>query len=339
MTSPFIIPIFIPHKGCPHRCAFCDQSAITGTKENDRLSESDLRKIAADYIGYTKHYIKDTQLSFYGGNFLGLKKEEIFLLLDEANSMAHEKIINSIRFSTRPDTITPEKLEFLKKYPVKTIEIGVQSMDDAVLLKNRRGHTSEDSERAGTLIKEKNFELGIQIMTGLPEDSEEKALYTAKRVAMLYPDFVRIYPALVLKGSLLEKWYNEKEFIPFSLERSVSLVKKLYLFFKEKKIRVIRMGLQASYDLEKEGTITAGPYHPAFGHLVYSEIFLDIISSFIKEKNISGKDITIKAASKNISKIRGIKNENIYKLKKLYELNSIDIIQDNSFPDERIEVF
>jgi histone acetyltransferase (RNA polymerase elongator complex component) len=327
-----IIPVFIPHAGCPHKCAFCDQSAITGIIKKNNILSTNLKKIAADYLSYTKFHIEHVQISFYGGNFLGLKKEDIVYLLDEAKKLYDEKIINSIRFSTRPDTITNENLNILSDYPVKTIEIGVQSMDDSVLLKNRRGHTAQHSEIAARLIKEKNFELGMQIMTGLPDDSEEKALYTSKKVAGLSPDFVRIYPALVLKGSLLEKWYNKGTYKPFSLEKSVSLVKKIYLLFKEKNIQVIRMGLQASKDLE-ENAIKAGPYHPAFGHLVYSEIFFDMIKESVKKKKIVKKNIVIIAKPRNISKIRGIKNENINKLKKLYGLTDIKVVPDFSLPD------
>jgi len=257
-NTPFIIPIFLPNLGCPHQCAFCNQTSITGVTP-DTISTETLCSLINEFLEYKKTQRRSVQVSFYGGNFLGLKKEYIRILLDETTKFVKNKRINSIRFSTRPDTISDKKLDIIKDYPVSTIEIGVQSMDNQVLAMAKRGHTALETEKAAALLKERNYDVGMQMMVGLPGDDETKSLFTAQRIASFSPDFVRIYPTVVLAHSRLAVWYRNGEYTPWSLSRCVALVKNLYLFFKSKKIPVIRMGLQASEDLAKDTTILAGP--------------------------------------------------------------------------------
>ena len=278
---PFIIPVFLPNSGCLHRCAFCNQTSITGVKQDTILPEK-LRSVINEFLQWKGKFRNNVQISFYGGNFLGLKEKYLKTLLNESAKFVESGKVGSIRFSTRPDTITNERLDILKEYPVSTIELGVQSMDDRVLTMAKRGHTSSDTVKAVAVLKERGYEIGLQMMVGLPGDDEATSLATGRRIADLAPDFVRIYPAVVLKNSLLAKWYKEGKYTPLSLEPCVTLVKKLHLLFDEKKIPVIRMGLQASADLENGTTILAGPYHPAFGHLVYSEIFLDMVKDYLR---------------------------------------------------------
>ncbi|MEA3427760.1 MAG: radical SAM protein, partial [Thermodesulfobacteriota bacterium] len=185
-----------------------------------------------------------------------------------------------------------------------------------------------DTKKAVCLLKERNYEIGIQMMVGLPGDDDTGALDSGRRIAELYPDFVRIYPTLVLDKSPLAGWYRKGEYTPLSLQQCVSLVKRLYLLFRENGINVIRMGLQASESLDKESTILAGPYHPAFGHLVFSEIFLDKASAAMEMEKPLHNMISIKVNPKNISKIRGLNNMNIKALKKRFNIKSIQIIAD-----------
>ncbi|MBW1615893.1 MAG: radical SAM protein [Deltaproteobacteria bacterium] len=329
MKSPFIIPVFIPNMGCPHQCIFCDQSVITNTESN-RITPKKIEETVDNWLLYRKDNNVETQLSFYGGNFLGLAENLLLSLLNKAEGLVSAKKIDSIRFSTRPDTVTPEILKFLKKYSVKTIEIGAQSMDDEVLKHSGRGHNAADSIEAGSLIKNNNFELGLQMMTGLPKDTKEKSLHTAKKIAELKPDFVRIYPCIVLKGSPLETLLKKGLYKPQTLQESVDVVKPAYLMFKEKNIRVIRMGLQASEELKPDSKMAAGPYHPAYGHLVLSAVYFDIASDIIKEKRFNNKEINIVINPRDISIVLGIKKENIIKLKNRFDLKGISIIQDNS---------
>jgi len=244
-NKPFIIPIFIPHAGCPHQCAFCNQSAITSI-ERKIPSPEKLHKIVNDFLKYKGKDRNLVQIAFFGGNFLGLRAADIESLLHEAGKFVTAGSVNSLRFSTRPDTINNETLDILNPFPVSTIELGVQSMDDHVLAMSKRGHTSADTKKAVRLLKERNYEIGLQMMVGLPGDDETKAQLTGRQLADMSPDFVRIYPTVVLAGSLLAKWYQNGEYTPIPLEQCIILVKNLYLLFRENNIKVIRMGLQAS---------------------------------------------------------------------------------------------
>ncbi len=328
MSAPFIIPVFIPNMGCPHQCIFCDQSIITNTETN-RITPKKIEETVDNWLLYKKNSAVEKQLSFYGGNFLGLEESLLLSFLNKAEELISEKKIDSIRFSTRPDTVTPEILKLLKTYSVKTIEIGAQSMDNEVLKQSGRGHKAEDNAKAAILIKDNNFKLGLQMMTGLPNDTKEKSLYTAKKIAELKPDFVRIYPCIVLKGSRLEILLKKGLYTSQTLSQSVDIVKRAYLIFKEKNIRVIRMGLQASKELKPNSKIAAGPYHPAYGHLVLSAIYFDIVSDIIKDKKLNNKEINIIVNPRDISVACGIKKENVIKLTKRFDLKGINIIQDD----------
>lgn len=334
-NTPFIIPIFLPNLGCPHQCAFCNQTSITGVTP-DTISPETLCLLINEFLEYKKTQRRSVQVSFYGGNFLGLKKEYIRILLDETTKFVKNKRIDSIRFSTRPDTISDKQLDIIKDYPVSTIEIGVQSMDNQVLAMAKRGHTTLDTEKAAALLKERNYDVGMQMMVGLPGDDEIKSLFTAQRIASLSPDFVRIYPTVVLAHSRLAVWYRKGEYTPWSLSRCVALVKNLYLFFKSKKIPVIRMGLQASEDLAKDTTILAGPYHPAFGHMIHSEIFLDMAVSIMEAEKRSYDKITINVHPRSISKMRGLKNKNVESLKNKLQIKSLEIIPDLSLAEDKL---
>jgi histone acetyltransferase (RNA polymerase elongator complex component) len=336
-NTPFIIPIFLPNLGCPHQCAFCNQTSITGVPP-DTISPETLCLLINEFLEYKTTQRRSVQVSFYGGNFLGLKKDYIGSLLDETTKFVKNKKVDSIRFSTRPDTISGEQLGIIKDYPVSTIEIGVQSMDNRVLAMAKRGHTALDTEKAAALLKEQNYDLGMQMMVGLPGDDETKSLFTAQRIASFCPDFVRIYPTVVLARSRLAVWYRKGKYTPWSLSRCVSLVKKLYLFFKSKEIPVIRMGLQASEDLAKDSTILAGPYHPAFGHMVHSEIFMDMAVSFLEAGRGSCDKTVINVHPRSISKMRGLKNKNVKRLKKKFQIKSLEIIPDFSLAEDKLTV-
>ena len=324
--KPFIIPVFIPQQGCPHQCVFCNQSAITGRKPTWPSIET-LRNEAKKYSGYNKHQ-KPSVMAFYGGNFLGLPEEKINRLLQLADEFIANGDIRSIRFSTRPDTISEFGLKQLKNFFVREIELGVQSMDNKVLNICRRGHTASDTENAVRLLKKHGYKVGLQLMIGLPGQSAKSAFETAEQTAALSPDFVRIYPSVVLNHSPLAQWYRQGKYQPLLLEEAVFQTKKMYLLFKKCGIPVIRMGLQSSDDLASKEVAIAGPYHPAFGHLVFSEIFMDTICAFYEKNPPSGKKLEIIANPKCISRIRGISNENVQFLKSKFHIDQFKIISD-----------
>lgn len=326
-SRPFVIPVFLPHAGCPHQCVFCDQVSIAGGTRT-AVNADQIRSQIHQFLGYKNGRRKPVQISFYGGNFLGLKKGQIAGLLDLAVEFIRRGRADSIRFSTRPDSITPENLDIIKEYPVETIELGVQSMDDYVLRLAERGHTAADTAQAVELLKEHQFDIGLQLMVGLPGDDKARSLTSAEKIAALQPDFVRIYPTLVVKNSKLARWYQKGGYTPLSLPEAVSRVKELYLLFQKHDIRVIRMGLQATEGLADSATVLAGPYHPAFGHLVYSEIFLDAARAGLSAAGPTAAAAAIFVNPRRISTMRGLKNANVARLKRQFGLAVIDIIPD-----------
>ncbi|MBU8909682.1 MAG: radical SAM protein, partial [Desulfobacterales bacterium] len=252
-AKPLVIPVFIPHSGCPHQCAFCNQTIITSQKS--RVPDKTvIHQIVKQYLHY-KGNREQVELAFFGGNFLGLARETIIQLLDLIQPYIQEKKIDGIRFSTRPDTITQQMLDLIMQYNISAVELGVQSMNDEVLSKSRRGHTGMDTIKAIHLLKEYPFKIGIQVMVGLPGDNEESLFESTKKAAQLAPDFARIYPLMVLKGSLMEQWYSKGRYHPLSLDETVRLVKKMVQIFKAANVDVIRMGLQASDIMEDESMV------------------------------------------------------------------------------------
>jgi histone acetyltransferase (RNA polymerase elongator complex component) len=326
-----------PGPSCPHQCVFCNQVSITGAKQRI-ATPAELRIQIREFLKYKKENRKPLQIAFFGGNFLGLKTEEIKSLLDSAAEFVRDGQVNGIRFSTRPDTINERSLNTIKDYPVSTVELGVQSMDDQVLALAGRGHSASDTVRAVEHLKERHFRIGLQMMVGLPGEDETGALTTTQRIVDLGPDFVRIYPTLVVANSRLAGWYKSGDYTPLSLEKGVNLVKKIYLKFIKEGIDVIRMGLQASEDLEDRATVLAGPYHPAFGHMVHCGIFLDKAISAIESANSLKETLTIFVNPRSISKMRGLNNSNIKMLQSRFQLTSLAVKPDASIPEDSLMI-
>ena len=322
-----IIPIFIPHMGCPHQCIFCNQRAITG-KTAQTPSADQIQQEVNRFLKYGKKRPSTIQISFFGGSFLGLEKKTIRSLLGAAMPFVQAKEVDSIRFSTRPDTISPESLSLLDGFPVSTVELGVQSMNDHVLDAAGRGHRASDTLVAAGLLKNRGYEMGLQMMVGLPADDDDGAMETARRIAELAPDFVRIYPTLVLEGSQLARQFREGRYRPMALAACVTLVKQLFLYFNTHHIPVVRMGLQASDGLTRAGGFVAGPYHPAFGHLVHSEIVLDAISSALDRMEKRPDPLTISVHPSMVSRVQGLHKQNIIRLKSAFDLKKIVLHQD-----------
>ncbi|MFO7753848.1 MAG: radical SAM protein [Desulfobacteraceae bacterium] len=337
--SMLVIPVFIPHSGCPHRCAFCNQTYIT-SETGGLPSLSDIRQTVTKFLEY-KGDRREVQLAFFGGNFLGLSRSDAENYLNFSLRLKKEKMIDSVRFSTRPDTITPETLDMIRDFPVSTIEIGAQSMNDHVLKLAQRGHTAYDTVKAAQMIKEKEFSLGIQMMTGLPKDSEESCINTAEKIIRICPDFVRIYPLIVLKGSRIAKWYKNGEYTPPSLDRSVKQVKTLYKLFADQNIPVIRMGLQASDMFDDPDLAIAGPWHPAFGHLVLSEVMFDKAEAAIRshlERHPEETRATLQVHPASESRLRGNKNGNLNRLKGRFPALTIRVEKDESLGKETVKL-
>ena len=311
------IPVFVPHKGCPYDCVFCNQKRITGN-----IKETTPRDVTAtieEYLKTLPDNNADIEVAFFGGSFTGIPIDEQSLLMERVMPYINDGRINGIRLSTRPDYINRTILDNLKKHHVTTIELGVQSMVDSVLKASNRGHSSDDVIKAVKLIKEYDFSLGLQMMTGLPGDTEEYALLTAKRIIELSPQFVRIYPTLTIKDTYLEKMYENKKYVPQTLEDAVMLSKDLLLMFEKAGINVIRIGLQPTDEINENASVVAGPFHSAFGELVESAVYYDIICDALKDMK---GDVTVYVNPSEISKAVGNRRTNIRKIK---ENTGIDI--------------
>ena len=339
MSEQYIIPIFVPHLGCPNDCTFCNQKSISG--QTKQVTSKDVKEIIEKYLKSFKDERLYKEVAFFGGSFTGIEKEKQVELLEAAYEFIKNKQIQSIRISTRPDYIDKEKLKLLKKYGVKTIELGVQSTNDYILKKCKRGHTFEDVKRASKLIRRHGFVLGHQMMIGLPESTKIDELNTAKDLVKLKPKIVRLYPVLVIKGTELEKEYQNGEYEPIPLLQAVERCKELYYFFTNKNINVIRMGLQntdiISDPKNAKSEVVAGPYHEAFGQLVEDSIWYDTILGKIKKFNVKVKEIEIKINPENINNVVGHKKENIKKLKDLYDVD-VKITQNKEIKPGKFEI-
>ncbi len=324
--KPFIIPLFLPHAGCPNRCVFCHQPSLTGFEQIP--DPKTVQEKVARYLGYKGPQRGPAQLAFYGGNFLGLETDQIRAFVRQAGQLINEGKIAGIRFSTRPDTIMPDTLELLADIPVFAVELGVQSLDDGVLRRARRGHDADATRQALYLLKKQRIPVSAQIMLGLPGDTAETAMRTGAELAALRPEFVRIFPTVVVSDTTLAQWYRRGKYQPLSLEAAVSLCKQLFLLFQQHGIPVIRMGLQATTDLDKGASVVAGPYHPAFGFLVRSEVLLDRADALLRKQEKGRNAAILRVHPRQISEMRGMKNSNIHILRSRYSLNSLGVAPD-----------
>ncbi|VIF63161.1 radical SAM protein [Clostridioides difficile] len=302
-----IIPIFVPHKGCPHDCIFCNQKKITGVSTD--VTSEDARNIIEECLE-TIDKDADVEIAFFGGSFTAIDIDIQKSLLSVAKEYVEKGLVKDIRMSTRPDCIDEDILSMLKEYKTSIIELGVQSLDEKVLLDSIRGHQSEIVYKSSKMIKNSGIKLGLQMMIGLPNDTEEKCIFTAKKFVELKPDCVRVYPTLVVKDTGLEKLMEQNKYNPFTLEESVNIVKKVLALFYVNNINVIRVGLQATDDIQIGKAVLAGPYHPAFRELVEADMIKDYLEFVIlQNKNI--KQMLVKSNKKNISKIIGNKKINV----------------------------
>lgn len=265
MSKYKIIPIFVPHKGCPHQCSFCNQRHITG--QLDEMTPQRATEIIELYLSTIDTNRFRTEIAFYGGSFTAIDIDYQTQLLEVAYSYVQKGLIKGIRLSTRPDAINLEILDNLKRFDVTEIELGVQSMCKDVLLANERGHTADDVRNAVDLIRNYDFSLGLQQMTGLYGDSFEKDIITTNEICKLKPDFVRIYPTLVFNNTALAEYYNNGLYKPHTVDEAVKLCKKIKAIYDEHNIKIIRLGLLMTDD-EAKNNFVDGPYHPRFRELV-----------------------------------------------------------------------
>lgn len=280
------IPIFIPELACPHQCVFCDQEKISSHYSVPEPRE--VNRIVNEYLDTMNSSIQ-INIAFFGGNFTGIPLISQEAYLKEAYKYVKSGKVQGIRISTRPDYINREVLQLLKQYGVTTIEIGAQSTNDKVLRLSGRGHTSEDIKTASDMVLDYGFDLGLQMMIGLPGDSYESAIQTCEDIINLGATNTRIYPTLVIKGTALENLYIKGSYSPLPLDEAVNWTKALVRIFDHNNVTILRIGLHPSEDLCEGKSLVAGPFHPSFKELVMTAIWNDIIKDnllFIESNEI-----------------------------------------------------
>jgi len=328
-VKPLIIPIFIPHTGCPHRCIFCDQ---------ERITDQPGQPIEADHVrGILERAIhserfdpaRNPEAAFYGGTFTGLPVARMKQLLQAVRPYTESGCICSIRVSTRPDFIDEDRLGILKDFHVRTVELGVQSMNDRVLTMARRGHSAADVRDAVHLLRQHGFKVGIQLMPGLPGDSEKTFRETIQAVISLHPDMARLYPAVVIEGTGLARMFRAGKYRPLTLEEAVDRCVDGTVCLEAHGIPVIRIGLMSSPSLLEAGRVVAGPWHPAFGFLVRSAIHHRAIEPDLPARGTVG-EIRIFAPGPEIPLVRGHRNRGIGMIEEKTGAKVIEVAADET---------
>ena len=306
------IPIFIPHMGCPHQCVFCNQHSISGCRAFDEEQvaaqiEEALKTVPAG---------SETEIAYFGGSFTGIDRDLMIRLLDLAQSYVRLGRVKSIRLSTRPDMIDEEILEILGRYSVGTIELGLQSMDDAVLLASKRGHTAEQAEIACKKVVEAGFSLVGQMMIGLPGATLESERETARRICDLGATACRIYPTVVFADTPLLIMMRDGKYHPLSVEEAAFRSAEVLRIFLERGIQCLRIGLCATEDLTDETSAVAGANHPALGELVWNELYYQKLHTCLKNEGLLGKEVELTVSKREISKAVGQNRCNLSRLER-----------------------
>jgi histone acetyltransferase (RNA polymerase elongator complex component) len=277
-------------EACPFRCIFCDQERISGRSAVP--SPEDVIANVTQHLLTIPEKDSEVEVGFFGGTFTGLSRNRQESYLQTVLPFVETGKVSGIRLSTRPDFINPDILNLLGKYQVKTIELGAQSMDDLVLKRSGRGHTSMDTVIASRMILDAGFSLGLQMMIGLPGDTEERSVQTARRIIELGASETRIYPVIVIKGTPLEDLFRKKKYLPMELEQAVAITKKVVNVFDRSYVNIIRIGLHPSEGLLNKTDYVAGPFHPSFRELVMTSVWTDRLSILFKEQ--TGKRVVIR---------------------------------------------
>lgn len=320
-----IIPVFVPHLGCPNNCVFCNQRRISGEErpaDADAVHRAVKRAIALLPEG------SKCQLAFYGGSFTAIPARQQEELLGAAQNYLAEGLITSIRLSTRPDAIDASVLERLHRFHVETVELGAQSLCDEVLRLSGRGHTAADVEIASSMLKAEGFRLILQMMTGLPGDTPERAVKTAEKIISLRPDGVRIYPTVIVRDTALYDLWQTGRYKEHTVEDAVSVCARLLPLFEAAGIPVIRLGLNPTDELSS-GAAAGGAYHPALGELVKSRILRTEAERLLAaEEFASGaklKRVVLAVRPQLVSQLTGQHRCNVSYLKETFSLEELKI--------------
>lgn len=335
MSRHINIPIFIPHLGCPNMCVFCNQRTICG--RNEFRAESIREDIEA--VLSTIEPTDECEVAFFGGSFTGIERSLMISLLDIAEEYVNLGKIQSIRLSTRPDYINDEIISILKKYSVRTVELGLQSAKDDVLLKSKRGHTFADELSACKLLVEAGFDLVGQMMIGLPSSTLEKEMETAEFIASVGAGYARIYPTVVFRDTELYEMCRSDEYSALTLDDAIERSASVYEFFLSRGIKVIRVGLCASENLSSEDKYYSGPNHSALGELVEGRVMLNrILAGIYALPNIPTDYLKILVSRGFLSRAIGQKRVNKEYIKNKFNIKRVIISESENLSDFQIKI-
>ena len=334
MKKHINIPIFIPHLGCPNACVFCNQKTISG---HERFEICNVRHEIEEALSTVRAEQK-AEIAFFGGSFTGIERSLMIELLDLAQEYVDKGEVDSIRLSTRPDYISDEILDILSKYSVRTVELGLQSLDDEVLSRTKRGHDKACAERACAAVKRAGFELIGQMMIGLPKSDTDKEKYTAQRICELGADGARVYPTVVFADTELAKMCDRGEYTPISTQEAVERTKNVLDVFDINNVPCIRVGLCASENLSDASKAIAGATHSAIGELAMSRLYLERICKELDELSVRGGGVTLYVPLGAVSKVIGQKKQNKIKICQKYELEWLKVLEKNDVLGYNIEI-
>lgn len=325
-----IIPIFVPHLGCPNDCVFCNQRKISGS-----LFPA-MGKDVTETLLEARDRSRPAELAFYGGSFTAIPPELQRELLEAAQPFLCSGFLTGIRVSTRPDAMEPEVLAQLQEFGVQTVELGAQSMDDGVLRRCRRGHSAAQTRQAVALLKARGFRVILQMMTGLPGSDREKDLETARQIAALHPAGVRIYPTVVLKDTALYQMWQQGRYRPHSVEDAVETCAPILRLFQASEIPVLRLGLNPTAELDG-GAAAAGAYHPALGELVHARLYLEEARQLLARAG-APKGAELQVHPSCLSKLVGQKRENLHILQAEFGLETLNVVKNSDLSPGKLAI-
>lgn len=331
------IAVFIPHLGCPYKCLFCDQNQIS--RPGLAPSPADIPEIIQRSLSTMDRNLIESELAFFGGSFTALPRSTQEAYLAVAMPYLQSGLLKGVRLSTRPDCVDQDSLDFLKKWGVTTIELGIQSFADRVLAMSGREYSGKQAEEACRMVKEAGFSLGIQLMIGLPGDDKEAVYFSTRMAIGQAPDMVRIYPTLVIRETGLETMLAQGTYLPLTLEQAVELGKEMYIAFQSNEISVVRMGLHSGEELRCPGTIVAGPHHPAFGELVIQAIFKEqalMLLGDAQRESPGISSVSLFVNQRDLSKMIGNKRRNLIDIQQITGYKDVTVAWRNDIDTDEV---